>query len=667
MAPEALNLLFLAIGDTAVSNDQSAIPEVADLEFVGKPLGSVFLGSVGMFQGNNGQQLYELFQQKNGDANAPVVLSSLDLNTARLTALGQVAVNQIQRAISDGQSKLYLGSNGPALLLEFDFKNNSLQEVARGVFAKATAVYSMSVGEDGMLALGGLSFADVSLFDPKTRALKKYGPVGPGLGYVYTLGQTAREIHLAVRGADWQWVVVDKSTGIWRVILTLPAGGAIIMHEGGYARVKQPESTKYEWFVAQAESAVATAAPKLPRPAALPRVERLLDLNDGLNESVARFWWRFSARKPKGELAGTAPSLERGWELANIPVELIPRTISTMASDDLGNLHVAAHSPGTLATYNTDSGAFSYAGNLPLSVRSALVLRDRSLLGGGYSSSMLFWFRPDEPFTQRKGASKTLDTTHNPSLLATSHALDGALDVTNMVAGSDGRVYFAALRFGDADTFRLGWYDPATGEYGQVPHNGLFDHLSLSWMAGADEGRKIVIATRVEPDLSLSTPIAGSAKLFVYDVAAAKFVGDHTPFLLSRTLGSFAAVSADEIVGVSVEPPAGKFPGRTILYRYNFEAGCVTKVKAFKGMFPGRYARNALPRVGHGFDLAPDGFIWTLADLPGKNMPRVILRVDPETFAVASMGKLPSGHIRFHFDKSHVYLSGATRLMRIKN
>jgi hypothetical protein len=97
------------------------------------------------------------------------------------------------------------------------------------------------------------------------------------------------------------------------------------------------------------------------------------------------------------------------------------------------------------------------------------------------------------------------------------------------------------------------------------------------------------------------------------------------------------------------------------------ESGAVRQTRRFKGILCGIASKGDIPRKSHDFLLGPDGFVWTVYQLPYADAPALIVRIDPDDLSVALVGKIIGGSVRMLFDGRDLYVTGAPHLRRIRS
>jgi hypothetical protein len=220
-------------------------------------------------------------------------------------------------------------------------------------------------------------------------------------------------------------------------------------------------------------------------------------------------------------------------------------------------------------------------------------------------------------------------------------------------------LYLIARRHRHFSGFDVVWYDPAKDLKGEIDDQGALNHLQIGWACLIDGGKKLALATAVEPNDQLPGEPPGSAKLFVLDLVARKYVAQHTPLPGLKTLTGIAETSPGKLVGLALDGQNKT----TFVYRFDLAAGKVEQVVRYDRLIQGVPGTTGLPQVGADFALGPDGRIWTAMDVAAELW--VILRLDPKDLTLQPLGTAPGGVPRFVFQDGQVYLTGRDKLRRI--
>jgi hypothetical protein len=223
------------------------------------------------------------------------------------------------------------------------------------------------------------------------------------------------------------------------------------------------------------------------------------------------------------------------------------------------------------------------------------------------------------------------------------------------VLGADGKPYFGGFGLRHYTGGGLGWYDPMTRKM-----DGFWKPLSgyaVQWLAGAVDGRLIVISTIRAADELNRNQAPEEAKLFIYDVDQQRIVREIVPIVKARTTGLILEVAPGRLLGLTSNM---QHSDRSILYGVDVTTGevCFTKDLPSPVSTDAHWPRWVDPSYEYNaFVLGPDGFVWTY-------LKDVLVRIDPKDASVHFVGKIdPVGWPTFV--GRDLYLSGSEQLRRI--
>lgn len=564
--------------------------------------------------------------------------------------------------------KQYIGTNMPARLLIFDPATESLTDLGDCFRDGSLTAYSLAVGPDGAIAIGGGTGSDVTLYDPATGRFEQLGQAArePGGGtYAYTVSVSDKAIYAAVRSSDpWELVRIDRATRARSVLATAPPDLHMAVN-GAVAEIAGGDGPK-RWFDLVDDRAVerprsdadGRQVPVAPedRPApwpvpgpgftgAPPRV--VIDDSPVLAgrkevtvhvESSPAGDWREVALplEPDAECPGVIPLAMEDGRIAAAVGKYFPQMVVDPRTGDtqLVPMHVSCY------------------GHLPVGDR---------IFFTGYPSTPLFAFDTSRPQTSPlelpgRPAVPQDSPEANPRLVTFVGGQTGGAHVGMMLTrAADGFVYMIARRHRYYYGFDLVRFDPQPDASGRYPlevcdDGGAFDHLQIASMQAADGGRKLVIATEVQYNKQLPGTAPASAAVLVFDVVARRVVGRHAPLPGAAKIDVAAMPEPDVIVGCA---SGFKDPASATLFRYRPGAATPERV---------RHVNHAL-----GNDLAParDGRLWGTVEWGNHG---VIVTVDPGDLAVAAVARSADRRqLSLAFLDGTTYVGGYPTVMRARN
>jgi hypothetical protein len=212
------------------------------------------------------------------------------------------------------------------------------------------------------------------------------------------------------------------------------------------------------------------------------------------------------------------------------------------------------------------------------------------------------------------------------------------------VVAADGKVYVAAHAERACVGGGLAWWDPKTQTAGGLREP--FELHDVAGLATADVGRLVVYSSRTVKDPATGKE-APEAKLFIYDTREGKTVREVVPAPGGKSAGPIVEAANGVIVGASPGDGAA-----STLYAVEVATGKVLR------------QRDIAAQCGGHFGLGPDGRVWTFLSDGTPEGPRVLSRIDPNTFDVTLVGRLESPG-RIAFVGRDVYLAGQPSIRRI--
>ncbi|MBN1672294.1 MAG: hypothetical protein JXR37_14740 [Kiritimatiellae bacterium] len=566
----------------------------------------------------------------------------------------------------------------------YDPATNELED--RGVIVPDLGgeIRPLQCGPDGKIYGAGsylkLGRVGVYSYDPKTREVRNYGPVGPkqpGGGVWTGWGIHVDKTHIyTVSGRKPYYVVaVNIETGEDRVILEAPMGGSINMGGELYEAPGVKSSTRYWWRDGQAivwtneiapwrverEPAGEAEAGK-PERAPKPEIHKGELYPDA--QGRAKLWFR----PAKG--SADAGSGARDWKaIALEGIETYPFRIGYLAPLPDGRIFV--HGDEYLSSYVFDpktgrSTRLGDGGGAP----GRYVLHAGKLYWGAYAGGQVYVYDPTRPWTLQKGgppghpAPEETSTACNPRRIAWLKGKYRMSYCLSSAKGADGRPYFGGYGVRDYPGGMLCWIDPETHEAGGMwrPFSGYVPH----WLTTALDGRLIVASTRTASDELNEFKSPPEAKLFLYDVNARRIVREIVPVHGSPNMGPVLEVAPGRLLGVAGVRGKERY-NAGILYGLDARSGEVLFRKPLPRDVP---LRTSWLTWHCDYRMGPDGCIYTFlgkGDSPRRDPDEwhTLVRIHPKDARVEPVGRLKQIG-RMLFAGPDLYLTGTEHLRRIR-
>lgn len=653
------------------------------VEDVCVPVKSVRVGET-MLVPNPDGKTYDILQWYFKGYGGPTSVYLVDLATGAVKRDGIPLGRQIHICgrVLGPDGKLYLATpdwkKGMELYV-YDPAENTL--TCRGVIAPGLAgeTRPMVIGTDGKV-YGSGSYADsrkagAYQLDTATGEVTDYGPIGPSHApagcWGYYLAADDEYVYVASGKVPWYLVALNRRTREEKVLLeTERVRGMISVHQlpdGCTARASHlaggpAETTEYWLYQGRAIRKVG-GNPPWPRRAATagrrgpPKPEIYAEALDPDSNGKAALWYRLPEAKaaaPANPPPGT-PAETLGWKRIPLDVDVFPMLIRRLTEMPDGRLLGTADSYLGSFLFDPSTGKYKHPGKIALSHYSTAFAGGKAYLSG-YPSSALYVYDPSRLWSVGHGvpgspAPPETDAASNPRRLTYLNQWTRTHKMYAAAVGADGRVYFGGECIRDANGGGLGWWDPATGTAG-----GFWEALTayqIHFLTAADGGRLLVASTIAVRDDTRGNWTPPQAKLFIYDVAAGRFVREVEPVPGAKSTGAIVEVRPGLILGATTMP-GGDNPG--VLYGVDARTGEVLFRKPVPGEL--RFGVGTNTSGQNEFRLGPDGCVWLFVG-------NVLARIRPDDFGVEVLGKVtPPGRIAFA--GRDLYLGGTTSLRRIR-
>lgn len=501
----------------------------------------------------------------------------------------------------------------------------------------------LAIGGDGAIYCSDYPTGSAARYDTETGEIENYGPQGGPYQinnvYGYSVGSCGEWVYTAVGKIPWHVVALNRATGEQTVLFEYDQAdfpgvvqrgkdvylsATIVDQDAGETR------TEYYHLVDGAAEPVDAIppAPREPRPwdgIAQPEIHtgpRGLAIED----DGAIVWFRTpDAREEAGNGAGD-PSEENGWTRVALPIEGEPYNITRIAPMDDGRVVLSTGAYGNVFTYDPEEDKLEEVGNPANRNVYCLLHHDGRIYFGGYSNAFLGVFD--------NGDSRFLYDWNR--MLGSKRSLD-------LFAAADGNIYLANQSEREFVGGSLAWWNPETEEPGGI----RFPNDQCHYLAGAIDGRYVVVSTRVVVDPAAPDREIGSAgRLIVFDTEAGEVVREIEPLPDQRMVGN-----AGGAAGMIAEAAPGKILGLTS----ENNQPVMYLVDVLEGE---RIERVELPEQARGdLQYGPDGKLYTF-------LGETLVRIDPETLAITPVCRAAPGRIAF--SGGDIYLAGEAELRVIR-
>lgn len=502
-------------------------------------------------------------------------------------------------------------------------------------------IFRMEFGPDGKLygSTQANNLPTVVQIDPETLKWKVLGQVGKNrlsYSYGYYIAADPPWVYVAVGQTPWELAAINVDTGESRVLTTCAGAGWIsfdLRKEGIVAKAVSNRDTaeaKQEsfWcvdgqlvpFDPNYDPAKLPFKPRNVQPLCAP-VEKPPELNltelNADSDGVGRVFWRE---------AGSTGS----WTQTTFKVNYTtPIAIGSLTALPDGTLLGDTRQYHGFFRYNPkDKSCQAYGAHGP-SGGPRLVVGNRVYFSG-YPSSVLYEYDPSKPWTSNRLLEESADSTKplNPTRLGQFGEAAGTHYAYFLIPSKNGRLYFGGRRERTGIGGGVAWYDPATKKFAG-PHEKL-SFLKPRGMTVVDDLQRVVYSGVLQDDPAFPGQTPTEAQLVVYDMElkeverltvkpGLKSTGELFPTRGSQQRSSFfenlfGQSDRGQLIGLISEEKA--------VYRYDLAH---RRLLAWASL-PGE--------CGVTTQKPSDGSIWTICG-------GVLVRIDPLTLRVTSIGKFP--------------------------
>jgi hypothetical protein len=470
-------------------------------------------------------------------------------------------------------------------------------------------IYSAMFGSDGMLYGGTQSNAlpTIVQIDPNTLTSRVLGHVGRDrktYSYAYYIAVDPPWLYAAVGEMPWELAALNIKTGEskilatrterpWMSLETRPEGVRAQLITG----VHTPQAlSDYVWCV-DGKAIPVDPSGKLPFKArnVAPLANALtgapeLDVTQSTPDpsGVGRVRWR--------------PAGSTDWHVAEYKVKYTtPIPIEALTALPDGS--VLGGTTQYHGFFNIRGSASTFLGG-PSPSRSVFALLDGTLYTTGYPNSVLYAYDPKQPWTGTT-PEKASAPGANPRLLG--NFTQAGAKYAYFLTPSQTRLYFAGRLERDGSGTGVGYYEPATKQFGGH-HDNLAD-VEPAGLAVLPVLKRVVLSERMKRG---SAP---AAELVVYDTELAEIERLVVKPDLAETGLIYASATPEVIVGV--------LP--TAVYRYDIAAKKLLDWHELAGP-----VTVVAPRPS-------DGSLWVVSGTS-------LVRIDPMTLETVTFAtNLPAG------------------------
>ncbi len=481
----------------------------------------------------------------------------------------------------------------------------------------------LAIGPDGDVFVSDYPSGSAARYVPSTGETTNFGPQGGPFQtkniYGYSIGSDGRFAYTAAGKMPWHVVACDLESGAQTKLFEYATNDFPEIHQRGdevFLQVKlaAPESGKAAEQFFRLRNATAELVDAIPKydDSHVPGIDQPQPEIQAIGRTLA-----VDANGAALRYRLPHDTDPNQWRNAIIPIsgqDMTIERISPLADD---RLLISTGPYGNVHTFDPKTGDYSQLGS-PAS-KNVYDLQE-------FDGTTYFCGYPNSVFGLFDGSHARLIGDWHESLKS-KHALF-------LIRGADGRIYSGNHNERESTGGALGWFDPTTQKFGGIH----FPNDDCEYLASAHAGRYIVYASDFSADPAHPEIKPRDGRLIIYDTRSGKVARQFSPL-------------SDGSAGVIVETANGKLFGLglndklPVMYSADIETGEVTN-------------RVALPaKAIRQIALGPDQLVYFFCD--GS-----LLRADPKTFAIETLGPAVPG--RMVFLGNDLYLAGTPHLRRIK-
>ena len=481
----------------------------------------------------------------------------------------------------------------------------------------------MAIGPDGAVFVSDYPSGSAARYDPATGEITNFGPQGGPFQtrniYGYSVGSDGRFVYTAAGKMPWFVVAFDIESGTQENLFEYSTNDFPEVHQRGdkvflHVKIAQPKQGQAAEQFFRLENGKAEAVEAMPRydDSHIPGVDQPQPEIETIGRTLAVDNHGATLRYRLPDDVDTDK-----WRSALIPVPGQDMNIERISPLDDGRLLVSTGPYGNVHIFDPATGEYSTLGN-PAS-KNVYDLRqiEGTIYFCGYPNSVFGSFGDNR--------AELIGDWHKR--LKSKHALF-------LVRGADGRIYSGNHNERESTGGALGWFDPATQEFGGIH----FPNDDCEYLTSARSGRYIVYASdfSVDPTHPGITPRDG--RLIVYDTREQKIARRFSP-LSDGSAGVIVETSPGKVFGLGLHD---KVP---VMYRADIETGEVEQ-------------RATLPATAiRQIALGPDGWVYFFCN-------DSLMRADPKTLEIETL--CPAAPGRMVFLGRDLYIAGSSELRRIK-
>lgn len=467
----------------------------------------------------------------------PYQLVDVDLVTKKtIVSNGTYGVPAPHGNVSHPNGKVYISSNDPGYLLEFNPSDGSTRQIKK--LADKDGQY-MEIGDDGIIYIGEAVYGYLESYDPSTDTWVNYGimddPGPPYYRYVYTLGADNRYIYCGIGQNPWYLVVYDKQTGTQQTFWKSSNLSVCQVYKGKIGGWYCQAGT-LGWF--KLENGVPTKVTSAPL------VNNWYEHGNCIFDIASQSYgydYDFSQTTPFGTgVVGTSKikwklKTETVWNVVDKDINTIPTTIRQMFPDN-GNIFGFCSAYGPLFNFEVLNNKISILSTNYKSNYDALysLIKKKWYISGYAGATTLY-----DPYKTWNLTSTVngYDPQYNPYFLDTIGKYHYYIASDN-----NDQTYVGIHNERDSTGGSLGWYDNSTNKSGVLKTPFINDDVSD--LQPAKNKTKLVYSSN-------SMVSNDSGKLFIIDCTTKSIERTIIPIPGTPSAGKIIEISPGIIIGVS--------------------------------------------------------------------------------------------------------------------